>query len=92
MIQEHLSAVLELISAKTEKDGWSVFPDGRGLTLYAAHDGVQLAVPRVEAIAVKSGLLRARTSKGELYVLALEDVFAVAAEATPTQARKAGFA
>jgi hypothetical protein len=91
MIQEHLSAILDLISAKTEKDGWSVFPDGRGLTLYAAHDGVQLAVPRVEAIAVKGGLLRARTSKGELYVLALEDVFAVAAEATPTQARKAGF-
>ncbi len=91
MIQEHLSAILDLISAKTEKDGWSVFPDGRGLTLYAAHDGVQLAVPRVEAIAVKGGLLRARTSKGELYVLALEDVFAVAAEAAPTQARKAGF-
>ena len=91
MIQEHLSAILDLISAKTEKDGWSVFPDGRGLTLYAAHQGVQLAVPRVEALAVKGGLLRARTSKGELYVLALEDVFAVAAEATPTQARKAGF-
>ena len=92
MTQEHLSAILDLISAKTEKDGWSVFPDGRGLTLYAAHDGVQLAVPRVEGIAVKGGLLRARTTKGELYVLTLEDVFAVAAEATPTQARKAGFA
>jgi hypothetical protein len=92
MTQEHLSAILELISAKAEKDGWSTFPDGRGLTLYAAHDGAQLSVPRVEAIAVKGGLLRARTAKGELYLLALEDVFAAAAEATPTQARKAGFA
>jgi hypothetical protein len=91
MTQEHLSAILELISAKAEKDGWSTFPDGRGLTLYAAHDGVPLSVPRVEAIAVKAGLLRARTAKGELYLLALEDVFAAAAEATPTQARKAGF-
>jgi hypothetical protein len=91
MTQEHLSAILELMSAKTEKDGWSTFPDGRGLTLYAAHDGVQLTVPRVDAVAVKAGLMRARTSKGELYLLALEDVFAAAAEATPTQARKAGF-
>jgi hypothetical protein len=92
MTQEHLSAILELISAKPDKDGWSTFPDGRGLTLYASHGGVQLTVPRVEAIAVKSGLLRARTTKGELYLLPLEDVFAAAAEAAPTQARKAGFA
>jgi hypothetical protein len=91
MTQEHLSAILELISAKSDKEGWFVCTDGRGLTLYASHQGVQLTVPRVEAIAVKSGLLRARTSKGEMYLLALEDVFAAAAEATPTQARKAGF-
>jgi hypothetical protein len=92
MTQEHLSAILELISARADKDGWSTFPDGRGLTLYAAHEGVQLSVPRVEAVSVKAGLLRARTTKGELYLLALEDVFAAAAEAAPTQARKAGFA
>ncbi len=92
MTQEHLSAILELISAKAEKDGWSTFPDGRALTIYAGHDGVQLTVARVEAVAVKAGLLRARTTKGELYLMALEDVFAAAAEATPTQARKAGFA
>ena len=91
MTQEHLSAILEVISAKAEKDGWSILPDGRGLTLYAAHDGVQLTVARVEAVGVKAGLLRARTNKGELYLLALEDLFAAAAEAAPTQARKAGF-
>jgi hypothetical protein len=92
MTQEHLAAILEQMLAKSEKDGWSTFPDGRGLTLYASHDGVQLTVPRVEAIGVRAGLLRARTTKGELYLLALEDVFAAAAEAVPTQARKAGFA
>ena len=92
MTQEHLSAILELLSAKADKDGWSTFSDGRGLTLYAAHQGVQLTVPRVEAIAVKSGLVRARTAKGEIYIVALEDVFAAAAEAAATQARKAGFA
>ena len=92
MTQEHLTAILDLISARTDKDGWSTFPDARTLTLYAGHSGAQLSVPRVEAVAVKAGLLRARTSKGELYLLALDDVFAAAAEATPTQARKAGFA
>jgi hypothetical protein len=91
MTQEHLAAILELISARSEKDGWSVFPDGRAVTLYAAHDGVQLTVARVEAVAVKAGLLRARTTKGELYLLALEDVFAAAAEGTAMQSRKAGF-
>ncbi len=92
MIQEHLSAILVLLSAKAEKDGWSIFPDGRPVTLYASHDGANLTVARVEAIAVKAGLLRARTTKGELYLLALEDVFAAAAEGSATQARKAGFA
>jgi hypothetical protein len=91
MTQEHLAAILELISAKPDKEGWSAFPDGRGLTLYAAHDGVQLTVARVEAVVVKNGLLRARTARGEIYLLALEDVFAAAAEAAAINVRKAGF-
>jgi hypothetical protein len=92
MTQEHLSAILETISAKLDKDGWSTFPDGRALTFYAGHDGVQLSIPRVEAVAVvKGSLVRARTVKGEIYVVALEDVFAAAVEAAPTQSRKAGF-
>lgn len=91
MTQEHLAAILELISAKPDKDGWSTFADGRGLTLYAAHGGVQLTVARVEAVLVKAGLLRARTTRGEIYLLALEDVFAAAAEAAAVNVRKAGF-
>jgi hypothetical protein len=91
MTQEHLAAILELISAKPDKEGWSAFTDGRGLTLYAAHDGVQLTVARVEAVVVKNGLLRARTARGEIYLLALEDVFAAAAEAAAINVRKAGF-
>ncbi|HMI83230.1 MAG TPA: hypothetical protein VK550_04000 [Polyangiaceae bacterium] len=91
MTQEHLAAILELISAKSDKDGWSTFPDGRGLTLYAANNGVQLTVARVEGILVKAGLLRARTARGEIYMLALEDIFAAAAEAAAVNVRKAGF-
>ena len=69
-----------------------MFPDGRTSTLYAAHQGVPLTVPRVEAVTSKGGLVRARTAKGELYLLSLEDLFAAAAEGTATQTRKAGFA
>ncbi len=91
MTQEHLSAILELFFAKPDSDGWSALTDGRCLTLYAAHAGAQLTVAKVEALSGRGPLVRARTSKGEHYVLALEDLFAVAAEATPTQTRKAGF-
>jgi hypothetical protein len=92
MTEEHLHAILELLSTRTDKEGWSSLSEGRTITLYAAHDGVQLTVARVEAVALKGGLVRARTNKGELYLLALEDVFAAAAEGTATQTRKAGFA
>jgi hypothetical protein len=92
MNQEQLSAIFDLLSAKVDKEGWSCFPDGRGLTLYVAHAGVQLTVSRIEAVAAKGGLLRARTSKGETFLLGLEDVFAASVEATPKEARRPGFA
>jgi hypothetical protein len=92
MTQDQLTAILDSISAKTDKAGSSTLSDGRTLTLYAAHDGVQLTVSRAESITVKGGLVRARTAKGELYLLVLEDLFAVSAEGTPAQTRKPGFA
>lgn len=92
MKQEHLAAVLEGVAARPDKDGWANLSDGRYLTLYAAHDGVQLTVARVEAVQQQAGLVRARTVKGEIYVLALEDLFAAALEAAPAQTRRAGFA
>ena len=92
MNQGHLSAILDLLSAKADKEGWSSFPDGRGLTLYVAHGGVQLTVARIEAVAAKGGLLRARTAKGETFLLGLEDVFAASVEAPSKEARRPGFA
>jgi hypothetical protein len=91
MTQDHLAAILEQASAKLDKDGWSNVAEGRLLTLHAAHDGVQLTVPRVEALAVKGGIVRARTVKGEVFVLALDDLCAAATEAGATTPRKAGF-
>ena len=93
MSEEMLKAVLEAAQAKSDKDGWSVLPDGRFLTLYAAHNGAPLTVAKVEAIRVVNGLIRARSAKGQTFFLAQPDVFAVAFDggAEAAAGRKAGF-
>jgi hypothetical protein len=91
MTHDHLAAVLEAAAAKPDAEGWSRLPEGHSMALYAAHDGVPLAVTRVEALHVKGTLVRARTSKSEVYVLSLDDVFAAAVEGSGAPVRKAGF-
>lgn len=88
-----LKAVLEAAQAKSDKDGWSVLPDGRFLTLYAAHNGAPLTVAKVEAIRVVNGIVRARSAKGQMFLLAQSDVFATALDggAETAAGRKAGF-
>lgn len=91
MTQEHLSALLDMLAAKPDNEGWCSLSDGRTLTLYTAHEGASLTIAKVESVSSRGPLLKARTGRGELYILALEDLFAVAAEAIPAQARKPGF-
>lgn len=88
MLKDVLSA-----ASSREEDGWWLFPNGRLLSLYAAHEGVSLTVQKIEAIHVAHGLIHARTNKGDTYLVALEDVFAAAfdAAAESKTARKAGF-
>ena len=91
MTEEHLASLLSSAQAKKDGEGWHVAADGRHVTLYAAANGASLNVGRVEALRRDGALLQARTVKGEVFLLALEDVFAAAVEAAPTGARKAGF-
>ncbi len=93
MTDEMLHAVLETAGAKPDKDGWSTLPEGRLMTLYAAHGGVPLTMAKVEAVKVSQRVAWARTSKGETYVVGLEDLFAAALDrGHEAQAgRKAGF-
>lgn len=93
MTDDLLKAALDMAEAKTDKDGWAELPEGRMLTLYAAHEGVSLPVSKIEAVLIVGGLLKARSSKGETFVLALKDVFAIALDGggKGAQARKAGF-
>jgi len=92
MTHDMLKAVLDAAGTK-ENDGWSVLPDGRLLTLYAAHAGVPLTVQKLDAVRVAQTIVHARNHKGETFILALEDLFAAGFDggtASPTT-RKAGF-
>jgi hypothetical protein len=91
MTPEHLKALLEAADSKESAEGWHQLPEGRGLTLYVASNGAHLTVNRVEAVRRQSELLHARTVKGETFILALGDVFAVAVEGRAATNRKAGF-
>jgi hypothetical protein len=93
MTDEMLRGVLDAAQAKTDKDGWEALPEGRTITLYTAHDGVSLNVGKVESVRIGSGVLRARTTKGEVFFLALGEVFAAAIDGagTASSGRKAGF-
>jgi hypothetical protein len=92
MTEAMLVTILDEVQAK--RDGAErTMPDGRRVTLYAAHDGVALTIGKVASLRIENGLVRARNDKGETYIVHLDDVFAASIEAGATSggARKAGF-
>lgn len=91
MTEDHLGALISAAEAKKEKDGWFTLPEGRHLTLHVAFGGASLNVERIAQIKRDGQLVHARTVKGELFVVALTDVFAGAVDAPKAGSRKAGF-
>jgi hypothetical protein len=93
MTEDMLRSVLDTSNAKQDDDGWLRPPEHQLLTLYTAHDGVQLTVGKVEAVRVAQGVVRARTTKGDTYFVAIEDMFAISLDGGThtTPGRKAGF-
>jgi hypothetical protein len=92
MTQEHWAALVEASGAKKDDKGFLAPPEGKLLTLYVASGNSTLSVQRIEAVKQDQALIHARTKKGELFVLALADVFAGAVEETQGSSnRKAGF-
>jgi hypothetical protein len=91
MTKEHLSALLAAAEAKKDSEGWFKPAEGRQLTLHVAAKGVSLTVGRIEALRLENSLVKTRSVRGELYVLALEDLFAGAVEAPALGGRKPGF-
>lgn len=92
MTEDHLASLIATAEAgKKDKEGWQALPSGQHMTLYGACNGVSLTISRIAAIKRQGDLLHARTAKGETYVVALDLLFAGAAEAAQGSTRKAGF-
>jgi len=92
MTLEHWAALIEASGAKKGEGGFLAPPEGKLITLYVSSGSSTLSVQRIEAVRQDQGLVHARTKKGELFVLALQDVFAGAIEETQgSSQRKAGF-
>lgn len=91
MTEQHFAAFLEAAETKKADKGWREAQEGRSLTLYAGHDGASLTVSRVEAVKLDGELVHAKTVRGELFVLALSDIYGGAVDSPPKGARKAGF-
>lgn len=92
MTEEHLSALLTAGEAKKDDQGAMRPAVGRTWTLYVVSGSASLTVSKVESLRVDKDLLHARTSKGELFIVALKDVYAGAIDAPSGGGRKAGFA
>ena len=93
MTEDMFRVVLETANAKSDKDGWSTLPEGRLMTIYAAHNGVALTVAKVDGVRSVGGVLKVRTLKGDMFILHIDDIFATALDggSDAAAARKAGF-
>lgn len=91
MTEAHLTAIVEASEGKKDPDGWWVMKEGRHVTLYVSAQGTSLTMGKVEALRLEGPLVKARSVRGEVYVVALEDVFAGQVEPRPQGARRAGF-
>jgi len=91
MTDEHLAALIAEAGAKKGAEGWMELPEGRHITLYVSAKGSGMSVSRIGALRANGALVRLRTVKDEIYVLALEDIYAGSVDAPQQSARKAGF-
>jgi hypothetical protein len=93
MTEDMLRSVIDTSNAKLDDEGWLRLPEGQLFTLYTAHDGVSLTVGKIEALRISQGIVRARSSKGDAFFLAVTDMFAVSVDGgtQATPGRKAGF-
>jgi hypothetical protein len=93
MTPEHINDILKICEASEGDGGFRELPQKTTLTLYLSKGGVGLTVPSIEAVALKGHTVHARTIKGDLYVVSLEDVFAANVEGRmkAKTERRAGF-
>jgi hypothetical protein len=91
MTGEHLNQLLKNADVRADSDDFQVAAEGRLLTLYVAQGGVNLTITRIEALKRSADLLTARTQKGEVYIVRLDDVFAGSIDGMSPPKRRPGF-
>jgi hypothetical protein len=91
MTEAQFVVLLKAADTKKAADGWQTMPEGRHMTLHVASNGASMSIARIEKLRLADGVVQARTSRDEVYIISLEDVFAGAAEAPLKGTRKAGF-
>ena len=93
MSPEQVNEILTICEASASDNGFRELPQKTTVTLYCARGGVGLTVSSIEAMALRGQSLHARTTKGDLYVVAIDDVFAANVEgrAQAKTPRRAGF-
>ena len=94
MSPETFAETVTLCDAAAPSDqGLRDLPARTTITLYLSHGGVGLTVASVEALALKGLTVQARTTKGDLYLFDLSDIFAanIEGKAQPKASRRAGF-
>ena len=93
MTEQMFQAIITSAECDDDDEGMSRLPAGRTMTLYAGHEGVSLQAGRIVAASLQDGIVKARNSKGEMFVLALADLFAASLSGGTdgAESRKAGF-
>jgi hypothetical protein len=90
MTAQELQNVIELSEATADGD-WRKLPEGKTMTVHVASGGVGLAVSKVSSLRLAAPQVHLRTSREELFVVSLAEVFACAVDQAGNQGRKAGF-
>ncbi len=93
MTEAMFQRVLERAEAQAAKKGPAKLPDERTITLYVASHGASMTVGNVVELSLVEGVIEAKNKKGELFLLAVEDVFgaSITIEGERATGRKAGF-
>ncbi len=90
MTGDQFAELLRIAGARPGAEGWQELSE-RTLTLHTAFNGAPLSFARVEKVRQGGQLVQAGSTRGEVHVFRLEDLYSATVDANKEKARKAGF-
>lgn len=93
MTEAMYQRMLERAEAHAGKKGPAKLPEEKSITLYVTAHGASITVANVIELSEADGIVEAKNRKGELFILALDDILAAAIQASDERGtgRRAGF-